>query len=619
MSRSRLGLPWRLSLLVLALLTSAFLSQLRVMSWTDSQLHDLLTRWLPNKPAPAQVVLVDIDERSIAEIGPWPWPRPVIAQLMQAMRDRGARLQMWDMFFAESTSSDDRLDKVLANPAHDILLAQVLIVDPSVQDPPHTGVLHATTDAPDVCALHSPVIGQLAVAPTLHPFLVGHISATPDNDGRLRRLPAVLCETGQRYSQLAIAAAMALEPQSAWTLRTGSFPFGPDRWLERGKFQFALDEKGYLPIPYRRPHTAWPAISASRLLDPSASLLPLKNQIVVVGATALGLGDIINTPYYPYAPGASVHAELIGASMGHDWVIPPRSEGTIAAVMTAVIAFILLYLLQLQSRPVWSSIALALGVSAPLAMAALGRFADVMLPMASPSSAIMVFSLGLFIAQADTERRQILRLAAHLESFLPRGLANEIAQQNPSGESLGKPCKGVLLALRIVGLERWTGSVDSLQALALVHAVSTLAERIVSCHGGALEHVQGETLLLVWSQSNSTSVGAAIAAGRHLIQELEPVLQRNESEHHPLGVRVAIEAGSFLIGVAGSRASRRPLLLGLVVDTVLAMLPLCDELASPLLVGPQAADASPGSTLHCLGQFLLPDHSVPKLLYRCEV
>lgn len=619
MSSAPLGLKWRLGLMAVALAGSAFFSQLQVMGWADAQLHDLFTRWLPPRPATAQLVLVDIDERSLAEIGPWPWPRPVIAQLMKSMRDRGVRLQVWDMFLAEPASGDAEVEKLLASPASDILLAQVLVVDPAVQDPPHAGRLQAMPGAPDACASHSPIIGQFGVASTLNPRFVGHISATPDADGRLRKLPAVLCNAGQRYPQLSIAAALALEPQAPWTLRAGGFPFGPDRWLERGKLKFAMDENGYLPIPYHRPHTAWPAISASRLLDPSASLLPLQNQIVVIGATALGLGDTINTPHHALAPGASVHAELMGAAIDHSWVVSPRSPALIAAAMAAGLALVLLPLLQLQRRPAWSALALAGALAAPLMIAIFARFADMTLPMAAPCAALMCFSLGLFMAQADTERRQVLRLAAHLESFLPRGLAHEIAQQNPSGESLGKPCEGVLLALRIVGLEHWIVSVDSLQALALVHAVSTVADRNATQHGGALEHVQGETFLLAWPRSDTSGVSAAIATGRKLIHELEPMLQHNESEYNPLGVRVAVEAGSFLVGVVGSRASRRPLLLGPVADTVLAMLPLCDELAAPLLVGPNAADTRPESTLHCLGQFLLPDQMHPKPLYRSEV
>ena len=93
---------WRLWLVALALVSSALLSQLSALAWVDDQLHDWLTRTLPQRPSSTQVTLVDIDERSLAELGPWPWPRPVIARLMQSLRDRWAKLQVWEMFFVRT-------------------------------------------------------------------------------------------------------------------------------------------------------------------------------------------------------------------------------------------------------------------------------------------------------------------------------------------------------------------------------------------------------------------------------------------------------------------------------------------------------------------------------------
>lgn len=607
-----------MGLLALVLLAGAFFSQVRFIGWADAQLHDLLTRWLTPRPVPAEVVVIDIDERSIAELGPWPWPRPVIAQLMESLRSRGARVQVWDLFFADPASGDDRIAALLTPPSADIVWGQILVVDPQIDQPPRVGRAVPAPGAPDLCSTHSPVTGYFGVAASLQPPLVGHLSSTPDADGRLRRVPAVLCYNGGRYPQLALAAAQALEPKAPWVRRDGSFPLGPASWLERGSLRFALDEDGFLPIPYRRPHTAWPAISASRLLDPAANLPSIKNHVVIIGATALGLGDVVNTPFHPNAPGASVHAELIGAAIDHDWLVRPRALAVVSAILTFVMALLLLPLPQSQRKPVWASMAMSLAVAMPLAAAVLGHIGGVLLPVAAPVLTLVCYVVGLLAVQADAQRRQALRLAEHLESFLPRGLAREIAQQNPSGESLGKPCEGVLLALRVVGLERWTGSVDTLQALALLHAISTLADRTASRHGGALEHVQGETLLLAWPEAGARDVLAAIETAREIFRELEPVLLHNESTGFPLGSRAAVEAGSFLLAVAGSRASRRPLLLGPTADTVLAMLPLCDELASPLLIGPQAAQTAPGTPLRELGHFLLPNQRQAKRLYRTD-
>lgn len=608
----------RFALLALAMLAAALLTHARFATWTDAQIQDVFARWLPARAAPQQVIVVDIDERSLAEIGPWPWPRAVIAQLMLNLREQGAKLQVWDTFFADPSNGDEQIQALFAGAErNDLIWGQVPVLDPYVKDPPHLGQLRPSVAAPDFCSLHDAVTGHLGVAASLQPPLVGHLASTPDPDGRLRRLPAVLCIDGQRYPQLALVAAQALESDASWTMRSGAFPFGPALWLERGSLRFALDEQGYLPIPYLRPHTAWPAISAAKLLDAQGGVQLLDGAIAIIGSSALGISDTVSTPFHPNAPGVSVHAELLAAALDHAWLVPARAPDFIAALLVGLAG--LLLPAPTRSRVLWLLVGLAAALVTPVLAAVGGRLGGVLLPVTAPAVALLGYSLVLLLLQARAERIQAMRLADHLQSFLPRGLAQEIAAQNPSGDSLGKSCQGVLLALRVVGLERWTTSVDSLQALAMVHAVSTVAERGAQRHGGALEHLQGETLLMVWSRADAASVHDAIMTALDLFRELGTLLRRNESERYPLGVRSAIESGAFLLGVAGSRTSRRPVLLGPTTDAVLAMLALCDELASPLLVGDQAASAQPADTLHPMGRFLLPDHPTPKQLYRVDV
>ncbi len=609
----------RFGLLALAMLAASLLAHARFATWTDAQLQDALARWLPARAAPQQIVIVDIDERSLAEIGPWPWPRAVIAQLMQHLRAQGARLQVWDTFFSDRAPGDEQIQALFAGgDRHDLIWGQVPVVDPYVKEPPHLGQLRPSAEAPGFCSSHAPLTGYLGVASSLQPPLVGHLAATPDPDGRMRRLPAVLCRDGQRYPQLTLAAAQALQPDAGWVTHSGAFPFGPAQWLERGNLRFALDPQGYLPVPYLRPHTAWPAISAARLLDPQGRAPAIDGAIALVGSSALGISDTASTPFHPNAPGVSVHAELLAAALDHAWLAPARAPDFIAALLVGLVGLLLVPPAPSRNRALWLVGGLAVALLVPTLAAAGGRLGGVLLPVTAPALALLAYPIGLLLLQASAERIAARHLADHLASFLPRGLAQDIAAQNPSGDSLGKPCQGVLLALRVAGLERWTASVDSLQALAMVHAISTVAERNAQRHGGALEHLQGEILLMAWPRADAAGVHAAIATALELPRELDPLLQRNESERYPLGVRSAIESGAFLLGVAGSRTSRRPVLLGPTADAVLAMLALCDELASPLLVGDHAASAQPGDTLHPMGRFLLPDHPRPKQLYRVD-
>lgn len=606
------------ALLCAVALVSGLLSHLRVFQSMDQYLQDTLTRIQTPVSAPQGITLIDIDERSLQEIGPWPWPRPVLAQLAQALRERGARLQVWDLFVSHEAPGDSVLARQFDRA--DMVVGQVAVMDPLVDAPPREGRLQPDTRAPGLCSRHPAVTGHLGVAATVPVQNAGHLSATPDADGLLRRLPAVVCDGDKRYPQLALAAAIAATPGESWSLVSGNWPLGPAQWLSRGSWRFALDDQGYLPIPYQRAHTEWPAISASLLLDPAASLPPLKNHIVVVGGSAMGLGDVVSTPYHPSAPGVSVHAELLAAAQQlQPWSgTIPRGNAFLAAALALLVGWAMLPLARTQLRLLWLCLGVAAGICAPFAVAALGRHYGQVLPAAAAALALLGHGLALLAWQTQQQRQNTKLLAQHLESFLPPTMAQQVAALVPSGQSLGQPCSGVLVAVHIAGMDRWVSHVDSLQALALIHALHSAAQQSAILHGGHLEHAQGSTLYLTWSDTTHESVTASLKGVRHLHSLLTPVLLQNETLSYPLSAYAAIEAGAYLLGIVGESASRRSVLLGPIANDVMGMLSLCEELASPILVGPCAAEVftTTNTKLQPLGRFLLPHQERAKPLYR---
>lgn len=632
---------WALAfwLVFLASLTAGLVA-LGALGKADRYWHDAVTPLLAAQAAPDSVTVIDIDERSLQEIGPWPWPRPVLAQLAQQLREKGVRLQVWDLFFSQAGPADAELGRQLQQP--DIVIGQIPVLDPQVMVAPQEGQLVTDANAPLLCSRHQPVHGFLGVAPGLAPAHVGHLAATPDADGQLRRLPAVLClpdetatPTGQaspngaapaaaamrRIPQLTLAAAAADQPDQPWRLESGNIVFGPQQWLHRGPWKFALDAQGYLPIPYQRPHGAWHAISASQVLDPDAPIPSLRNQIVLIGGTALGLSDVVSTPYHPNAPGVSVHAELLAAGLqAQPWrAIVPRGATLLAAASTVLAAWLLLPLTQPRRRIGALVAGVCVGMLVPLVLSLLARFAGLMLPVAAPLLALMLHGLALLAWQVQQQRQQVRQLSSHLQSFLPPALAKQVATQLPGGQSLGSTCNGVLAAVRITGLQRWVGHVDSLQGLALIHALHSAASAESRTHGGQLEHAQGDVFYMSWPSNDANATATALDGLRQLRKTLAPILERNASEGYPLSFYAALESGAYLLGLVGAAGARRSVLLGPVANDVAGMLALCEELDSPILIGPQAAQTLTTQVqqhLQSLGQFILPDQLCAKTLYR---
>lgn len=583
----------------------------------DSRLHDAVLRTLPAAAPTPGITLIDIDEASLAALGPWPWPRPLLARIMQTLREQGATLQVWDLTLTDPAAEDQALQAQLAH--GDIVLGQVPVLDANVQSPPRDGVLHPTpaVTAPPLCSDHATVRGWLGVSPSLQPGAVGHLAATPNPDGLLRRLPAVICQDQLHYPQLALAAAQAAQPGAAWVLQRNWQPWASAHTLTLGNWAFSLDGQGWLPLPHARAHGTWPAISVQALFNPAAQAPKLQGHTVLIGATALGMGDIVSTPYHPNAPGVSIHADLLSAATSSQpWPAVPWAAPWWAALLALVSGASLLRLQAHTSPRTVASVTVATALL-PMLLMLVAWPTGMRLPVWPVVLAVLGQGVATLIWQVLALRRESVRLAQHLQGFMSPELARRIVQHSPSSESLGQTCTGLVLALRIDGLDRWVASVGALQALGLTHAIHAAAQMVAAQYGGRVEHVMGHTLLLAWPSGCHTATQQVIASVDGMGEALGPVLSRNETITHPLSLQMSVDNGIYLLGVVGSAASRRSVLLGPAPTRTLAMLDLCAELASPVVFSHAAVlplHAHP--RFHTLGYFLLPEQAHPTHLYR---
>lgn len=605
-------LIWLLgALLALALNTTGLLQNL------DSRLHDIVLRALPSTPPAPGITLIDIDEASLATLGSWPWPRPLLAQVMHKLREQGAALQVWDITFTDTDTTDTTVQAQLA--LGDIVIGQIPVLDPLVNQPPQDGRLQAASadQAPPVCSQHAPLRGWLGVSPQLAPPFVGHLAATPNADGQLRSLPAVICDNQARYPLLALAAAQAANPQAPWQLSQNWQPWRSSSTLQRGNWQFALDSQGNIPLPYARPHTTWPAISVQQLFNASGQQPAIKGHTVVVGATALGLSDNASTPYHPNAPGVSIHADILSAAIaGQPWPAMPAGSQLISALLVIVYGA---WLLKVNSHTSPRRIAAATVVAGIMPAFTMLLLWPTGVRLAVWSSTLTLAGQGIAALawQAWCLRAESQRLAQHLQSFMPKELAQQIVRHNPSDESLGQAGCGVVLALRVDGLKRWVASVEALHALGFTHALHASAQTQAASHGGRVEHVMGDTLLLAWAGQDGNTLQNVIKSVDQIVSSLTPVLLRNETHTHPLSLQMAIDCGDYLIGLVGSASSRRSVMLGAAPTRTLAILDLCVELASPIVLTETTAQVlQPNPRLHTLGQFLLPEQARAVGLYR---
>jgi adenylate cyclase len=345
-----------------------------VLSQLDGRVFDELVRSAPSHAPSARVAIVDIDERSIARVGQWPWRREVIAKLVARLRELGASVIAFDIVFAEpdrystlspAVASSDAIlaaefqkggvvvgyafsfDTAGASPPGCVLhpVDSVAVAARTAGDPPFFRALEATCSLP---SLASAAGGS------------GFLNAIPDSDGVLRRVPLLVEHDGLLYPSLGLAAVMAANRQQP-TMVTALNANATSLML--GASAIAMDGRSNLLLRFRGGRRTFPYLAAADVLE-GAATSALDGKIVFVGGTATGIREVVSTPYDRLFPGVEIHATVADNLLQRDFLAraPDAQTVELAAVLAAGLT---VALLAVRVGLVWTS-----GVAALLTLAA---------------------------------------------------------------------------------------------------------------------------------------------------------------------------------------------------------------------------------------------------------
>ena len=341
-------------MLVVALLT---LYRPDAFTRAERALYDVMLRSIPTTRPSSQVVVVDVDERSLSAVGQWPWRRDVVARLTERLRALGARVVALDIIFAEpdrdATSTKGDPDRALAAAVGkgDVILGYGLTFDgprgsasTCVLHPAPVAILHQEGDAADeplfeatgaICSL--PALAESAGAS-------GFLNAVPDADGILRRAPLLVRYDGRIYPSLALASVAAFNRSEHLSLTV----------TNRNAAALALDDRivpvdgrGNLLLRYRGKKNTFAYVSAADVLAGKVSDHQVRDKIVFVGTTALGTREVVATPLDTLFVGVEVQATIADNLLQQDFLWRPSSavplELLLVITFGAIVACLLLW------------------------------------------------------------------------------------------------------------------------------------------------------------------------------------------------------------------------------------------------------------------------------------
>lgn len=625
-----------------------------MLAWTSLQLlasdtlqqieeraGDIVWRSTADREAERRLIVVDIDERSLHEIGPWPWPRPTQARLLDQIAAAGARQQILDIVFTDSRPGDDILAKAVQR--HRPLLAQVFALEQGGQT--SSGTLGGALGWATCPAPFAEATGYLANTAALLPALAGHITPRISTDGLVRHQPAVICHQGGSYPALGIAALMQVAGASTLSVERGSGWLDPAWRLSAPQLApgpIPLDERGDIRVSWRQHPDSFISLSASDVL---AGRIPeglLTNAWVLLGSSAFGLNDSIATPYGGASSGLQAHLQILTALI--DGRTPYAPRGQIVLQIAAAMLGVAL-LLRLRYRP------RSMG---PVAVGY--RFPVYLLPLVATSWALLLWAVhALVLVQAalwvgwlepalftvlagsaigilEHAKSRIDRdqLYTHLSSYLPAPVAAALALQPPSSAIRASTQQVSVLFADIRNFSAYCESRPPEEAAAVLHAFFSTATRVIERHGGVIEAFQGDAIIAVWNgvpqPEGSVGKRAMLAPASHaqlalqaavdLLAAMQGVLpDPAPAGLEPLSLGIGVETGLAMAGSFGLASRRTHMVMGRTVTIASRLVGMTAELSHPILVGEGLAGQVGGFHLESMGTFLLDGMRVPHHIY----
>ncbi len=609
----------QLPLVILTLLVTAVflchtaeLFNSRLINQLEAFLYDSRVKFTMPGGVDRRIVIVDIDEKSLSEIGRWPWSRDQVARMVDQLFDNyGVQLLGFDIVFSEPDGSSglemlDRLgrtdfaeideyqfkvDELRERLDYDLVLRRSLENRPVVlgyyfqlgiseDKASETGILPLPVLKDDDLSAQARLqawepVGYAASLPMLQSVAAsgGHFTPWIDGDGVVRRVPLLLQYGDGLYEALSLAMArMILDvdkivPVFGEALGDSDYP--ALEWLQLGNNRIPVDRYIQALVPYRGIQGSFSYVSASDVINGKADRELLADSIVLVGTTAPGLYDLRATPVDKQYAGVEIHANLLAGIL--DGTIKQKPAYTIGAEFLLLLAtgIFLSLCLPLLSPMMASIITVSL-----LALLTLGNFTfwqsqNMVMPLASTILMILIIfllnmSYGFFV-----ERRGKRQIANMFGQYVPPELVDEMGENPDMVTFEAENRELTVLFSDVRGFTTLSESLSPGDLSQLMNEYLTEMTRIIHDNRGTIDKYMGDAVMAFWGAPVKDEKHArhALDTGMAMLAALKGIQQAFVAKGWPeIKIGVGLNSGMMSVGDMGSQFRRAYTVLGDAVN-----------------------------------------------------
>jgi adenylate cyclase len=595
--------PLKITLFIVILALILFFVDVAFLRFMELKALDLRMVSRGNVASGGETVIVAIDEKSLSELGRWPWPRTVMARLVDRLKAYGVKAIGFDVIFSEP---DDNANlKTIAELSREIERI-------GIQDAKLKGLLEKKRGAADTDAdlarsverAKNVTLGyffhtsgkevghltpeqikagaadianaryQMVRAPEkvdervfVHAYSAvtnikqltdaaensGYFNAFPDSDGVIRWAPLVIKFQDDYYSSLPISILLQYLEWPMLSLKMADFGVESVRLED---LVIPTDETGRLLVNFMGPARTFPHYSVSDILHERLSPDLFKDKIVLVGATATGIYDMRVTPFSAVYPGVEIHATVIDNILHQNFLIHSGWTKFIDICMIILLGFIVgVAVPRVRAAPGVLLILLLLAVFAGSNTYLFARY-NTWLNLIYPVLTMMTVYLAITVYRYITEEREKKKIRGAFQYYLTASVINEMLK-DPTKLKLGGDKKA--LTVLFSDIRGFTSVSEKLTPEELVHLLNeylTAMTDIVFKYDGLLDKYMGDAIMAVYGAPLDQPDHAvrACRTALDMLKELKKLQKKWGDEGRPvLHIGIGINSGDMVVGNMGSQ------------------------------------------------------------------
>jgi adenylate cyclase len=574
-----------------------------IMENINNTLIDSAFKYRGEKEADKRIIIIDIDEKSLASLGQWPWSRHKVAQILDNLTKADVGIIGLDMVFAEKDRSSPRTIAAEINIEaenlidYDEFLAQTLQNTPTITgfvfnleqatggEAPNTNAMFIEHNkGENTYLLEAKGITTNIEILQQSSYSSGSFNTLPDDDGIVRYVPLLFSYEDTVYPSLSfeMIRIMLGEKKVHIVYDENGVDF-----IKLGEIEIPTDAQGRLFVNYRGPKNKYHYISAIDVFNNTFDKKEIEGSIVLLGTSAVGLLDLRATPYDSAYPGVEVHANVLDNILNNNLIASPSYAMSID-MLSIFVSILVVSLIVSFATPLVSFGLILVFFTLQATFYQTMLFEEhLLLNYAFPLLSALLTMFAITFVKIYQENRQKVLIADKFSKKVSPQVVDKLLRSDKDAFSVAQTEVTIFFS----DVRNFTtiseGFENPKDLIEYLNTYMSPMSQIIIDHEGTIDKYIGDAIMAYWNAPLEVKNHAdkALSAAIKQIDALKNLnITLKEKNYPPIEIGIGIHTGEAIVGEMGSEGRSDYTVIGDSINLGSRIEGLCKPYGAKILI-----------------------------------